>query len=72
MQTSIDWLKKEFERYGSPTSLELLWETFDELIEHAKEMHKQEIMEAFKHGELPPLFVNLNAEQYYSETFKKD
>ncbi len=72
MQTSIDWLKKEFERYGSPTSLELLWETFDELIEQAEEMHKQEIMEAFKHGELPPLFVNLNAEQYYSETFKKD
>jgi len=35
------------------------------------QMHKHEIVEAFKHGELPCLFVNLNAEEYYQETFKK-
>jgi hypothetical protein len=29
-------------------------------------------MEAFKHGELPPLFVNFNAEQYYNETYKNE
>ena len=32
---------------------------------------KEQIVEAFKHGELPPLFVNVSAEQYYNETFEK-
>jgi len=38
-------------------------------IEQAKEMEKEQIKEAFKHGELPPLFVNFDAEQYYNKTF---
>jgi hypothetical protein len=42
-QTSIEWLKKELEDYGSPSHLNLDWSTFDELIEQAKEMHKQEM-----------------------------
>jgi hypothetical protein len=40
--TSIEWLKKELEDYGSSSHLNLDWETFDELIEQAKEMHKTE------------------------------
>ena len=35
------------------------------------DMEKEQIKEAFKHGELPPLFDNLNAEQYYNETYNK-
>jgi hypothetical protein len=34
-------------------------------------LEKEQIIEAFKHGELPPLFVNINAEQYYNETYNK-
>ena len=41
--TSIEWLKKELEDYGSPSHLNLDWKTFDKLIEQAKQMHKQEI-----------------------------
>jgi hypothetical protein len=33
-------------------------------------MEKEQIIEAFKHGELPPLFVNFDAEQYYDKKFK--
>jgi hypothetical protein len=40
--TSIEWLKKELEEYGSSSHLSLDWSTFDELIEQAKEMHKVE------------------------------
>jgi len=41
-----------------------------DIIEKAKQMEKEQIIEAFKHGELPPLFVNLNSEEYYNETYK--
>ena len=41
--TSIEWLKKELEEYGSSSHLNLDWSTFDELLEQAKEMHKQEM-----------------------------
>jgi hypothetical protein len=40
-----------------------------EATEQAKEMEKEQIKEAFKHGELPPLFINFDAEQYYNETY---
>jgi hypothetical protein len=62
METSVEWLvDKVFGKNGLIL--------YAEVIEHAKAMHKEEIIEAFKHGELPPLFVNLNAEEYYNETF---
>ena len=38
-----------------------------ELFQQAKEMHKQEIIEAYCNGN-----DLIGAEQYYQETFKKD
>lgn len=35
------------------------------------EKEKKQIVEAFKNGELPPLFVNVSAEQYYNEIYEK-
>jgi len=66
-QTSIEWLKKELEEYGSSSHLNLDWKTFDELIEQAKEMHKQEIIDAAERWKGTDF-----AEKYYNETFKKD
>ena len=37
----------------------------------AKEMEKEQIMEAFKCGKRPALY-NLTSEQYYNETFKSE
>jgi hypothetical protein len=34
-------------------------------------MEKEQIKEAFKYGEMPVLFINFNAEQYYNETYGK-
>ena len=74
-QTSIDWLKKELEQFGSSSHLDLDWDTFDELIKQAKEMHKQEIIDAFGigcHHESKRLVGYQHvAEQYYNETYGK-
>ncbi len=72
MKTSIDFLLGELLQNKLLALRYDKDDTMNEIVAKAKEMHKQEIMEAFKHGELPPIFVNLNAEQYYQETFKKD
>jgi uncharacterized protein YnzC (UPF0291/DUF896 family) len=66
MQTSIEWLYK--------LSKERELDKFD--LEQAKEMHKQEIIEAyyqcgrdnFEHIKV----INRSATEYYQETFKKD
>jgi hypothetical protein len=43
--TSIEWLKQEFQKYGSPSSCEMLWSTFDELIEEAQEMERKQTID---------------------------
>lgn len=44
----IEWLRNEFEAYGSPNKLEMSWEEFDELMEQAKEIEEQEYYECLK------------------------
>ena len=66
-QTAVEWLKKELEAYGSSSHLNLDWETFDELIKQAKEMEKQQIIDAWEDGH--DSFSTRNAEQYYNETY---
>ena len=70
---SIEWLKKQLEDYGSNSHLSLDWNTFDELCEQAKEMHKAEIIDAVGVGsqfDRDYLYgYHDKAEQYYQETF---
>jgi hypothetical protein len=63
-QTAVEWLIEEMHK-------NIVWIPVP-MQEKAKEMEKEQLMESFKHGELPPLFVNYNAEEYYNETYKKD
>ena len=58
-QTAVEWLyklskKRELDKVD---------------LQQAQEMEKKQIIDAFKHGELPAFFVNLNAEEYYKETY---
>jgi aspartate ammonia-lyase len=73
-RTAVEWLINELQKTRdyqrvineanqSSTSIR-------DVIKEAKEMEKEQIIEAFKHGELPPLFVNFDAEQYYDNMFK--
>jgi hypothetical protein len=65
-QTAVDWLIDQLEKYElySKISFQCLKE-----IEQAKEMHKQEIENAWEDGH--DSFSTRNAEQYYKETFGK-
>lgn len=65
-QSSVEWLIDQLEN-----TIFYSKEAKQNTIEQAKAMHRQEIEEAFKHGELPPLFVNFNAKDYYTQTFEQ-
>ena len=60
--TAVEWLEKELKRvYES--------DYFNRLLEQAKQMEKEQIIEAYDKGEFNQ-GCNNDAEQYYNETFK--
>jgi hypothetical protein len=65
--TSIEWLEEKAKEFA--IDLDLL-----NYFEQAKEMHKQEIIDAYKKGQSLGFDDNPNymAEQYYQQTFKKN
>ena len=63
-QTAVEWLEERM-----PTVFKNL--TINKhLFEQAKEMHKQEIIDAWEDGH--DSFSTRNAEQYYNETYGGD
>jgi hypothetical protein len=72
-QTAVEWFAKElyekFEMKGDG-------KVFDELLDQAKEMEKEQIMDAHINGQSEydkgayRKEVEENSEQYYNETFK--
>lgn len=74
-QTAVEWLKKELEDYGSSSHLSLDWTTFDELVEQALEMEKEQIMDAYLSDRglvklAKAMQIIDNSEKYYNETYK--
>jgi len=82
-QTAVEWLKKELEEYGSSSHLSLDWETFDELVEQAKAIEREQIEQAFNEEKikwatrildgrmsLSNEIAYENGEAYYNETYK--
>jgi hypothetical protein len=71
-KTAIDWLIDQLEKYElySKISFQCLKE-----IEEAKEMHKQEIIDAYLNGRYEADKIVMSqrfyTEQYYNETFGK-
>jgi hypothetical protein len=43
-------------------------EEFDEIVQQAKEMEKQQIIDAYKYGNQSDVYFK--PEQYYNETYK--
>jgi hypothetical protein len=63
-QTAVEWLESKM-----PTAFKDL--TINkQLIQQAKEMEKQQIIDAFDEGN-PNGFIIKSGEQYYNETFKQ-
>ncbi len=67
MKTAVEWLVEQ-------VNSDCLNSVFIkiELIEQAKEMEKEQIIQAFENGELCTLFKNEDTSiKYYNKTFKK-
>lgn len=63
-QTSIEWFYETI--INDPLGD---WEYY---FKQAKEMHKQEIIEAYSEGDVNGIMNNeMRAEQYYNETYNK-
>lgn len=71
-QTSIDWLVEKLQESGIPLMKDEL-----EMIQQAKEKHKEETMDAFQAGKWDWSEHTNNGKhsmdpaEYYNETFKK-
>jgi hypothetical protein len=67
--TSIEWFFNELQRMQYFIGNDML-----QAYKQAKEMHKQEIIDAVSYGNKNELMASqeMFAEQYYQETFKKD
>ena len=65
MKTAVEWL---FEQYVNKSIITL------EDIEQAKEMEKDQIVNAYWDGYIKPYSQEMitEAEQYYNETFKQE
>jgi hypothetical protein len=59
-QTAIEWLLSQ--------KMALTSEEFDEIVQQAKEMEKQQIIDAYKYGNQSDVYFK--PEQYYNETYK--
>jgi len=69
-ETSVKWLKKELEQYGSSSHISLDWSTFDEIFEQAKEMEKMQIEAAWKRGDGEhDKVADELSKKYYNETY---
>jgi len=92
MQTSIEWFNEKISELDVEFHCELVtkeqyWIKRNQLLEQAKEMHKQEIINAHNSGfdkssegwngeyglmDMNNISEEIGSEQYYQETFKKD
>jgi FtsZ-binding cell division protein ZapB len=65
-QTAVDWLIEQL-----TPSISLQQKHIDELKEKAKEMEKQQIIDAHNDGHNYYEENGIDAEQYYNQTFKE-
>ena len=66
-QTAVEWLVTRIAHGGLVGKKQ-----FDELVEQAKAMEKEQIMDAYKHELDDSLGTKILAEQYYNQTFKSE
>ena len=73
-QTAVEWLKMQLEIRSGIKEITVDSKTFEELCKQAKEMEKQQIVDAYRMGRYDcdkiVMSEKFYAEQYYNETFK--
>ena len=75
MKTAVEWLEEQVKsvkwKFADKTDREAI-------IQQAKEMEKQQIMDSYRSGKVNSFdvlnseSVNITAEQYYNKTFKSE
>jgi hypothetical protein len=65
-QTAVEWLIEELE-------MNILWtDKARKAVHKAKEMEKEQIIDAYYQGDADSDNIHVDAEQYYNETFKTE
>ena len=64
--TAVEYIKKRIEEDSDTSFLNIDWNKFDEIINKAKEIEKEQIMDAHFEGSED------YRRQYYNETFKQE
>ena len=78
--TAVQFIKEQIELHSDTSFFNIDWNKFDEVIEKAKEMEKEQIIEAYENGDkngADRIYYHSDrddksAEQYYNETFKSE
>jgi hypothetical protein len=70
-QTAVEWLNYILGDYGCNIRVDIDWKTLDGLIDQAKAMEKQQIIEANEDASTNEFGEFLTGEQYYNETYGK-
>ena len=65
-QTAVEWLLIQIHKHWNSEGL-----SFDKILEQAKVMEKEQIINAYDTGEYD-CGCNGDSEQYYNKTFKQD
>jgi hypothetical protein len=72
-KTAVEWLVEQIECFGNKHELQMSWATLDDLVQRAKAMEKEQIVNAcnsnFNYDESKQLLPTLD-EQYYKETYE--
>jgi hypothetical protein len=84
MKTAVEWLGNEITNRITRRNphdtiiIQTLGEVLIELIEQAKEMEKEQILQSYEHGQNNGYMYRdgnsniIQAQQYYNETFKSE
>lgn len=75
-KTAVDWLIEQLECFGNKHELQMSWATVDELVEKAKAMEKEQIIDAWNCGDYAYFYSKetgrdfVDGSDYYNETYK--
>jgi hypothetical protein len=77
MKTAVEWLDEQLQimdskSYNNLIQIEMGRDNYREIIQQAKEMEKEQIINALMTSEVELLAWGISAEQYYKETFKSE
>ena len=73
MKTAVEWLVEEMFKQGYLNDKPLTVNNIEYFVKQAKEMEKEQIIDAVEDGQRTDFYVKYyDAEQYYNETFKSE